>query len=41
MTMLREKWGEKDLGKDTVDFPDGSAGQESAYNSGDLGLIPG
>ena len=34
---LREKWGEKD----TVDFPDGSAGKESAYNAGDLGLIPG
>ena len=23
------------------DFPDGSAGKESAYNAGDLGLIPG
>ena len=22
-------------------FPDGSAGKESAYNVGDLGLIPG
>ena len=24
-----------------LDFPDGSAGKESAYNAGDLGLIPG
>ena len=24
-----------------VDFPSGSAGQESACNAGDLGLIPG
>ena len=24
-----------------LDFPDGSAGKESAQNAGDLGLIPG
>ena len=24
-----------------MDFPHGSAGQESAHNAGDLGLIPG
>ena len=29
------------LKQDCLDFPGGSDGKASAYNSGDLGLIPG